>query len=848
MPRKYARGDNAVGICGRSGRKMLLRDMVFDGQFPNMRVDPEWYEPRHPQEQIVRVNDAVSLYRPSGESRQIEAPVLSLVVSNVNFELSWTEAEAADTMIDRYELWRRVGTGSFQLVSTFHVERDEFGGITSNPLSSSQLVTALDISHSFFIRAYAITGESVDSNTVNGLVSVPALTIDLPMTYDLQQTFSGLTSITTAGLAVAVPDGLVISAGRTRLSGTVTNFSNYHNNQPYSIQLGVKPSDGLHLVNGSSTLLSFFSHEQQSGGVRLEMNYGEISGISATTSMLNKRGRINYRMMGSSTSRPLARFGWRFEWRRHESPLNGQTLVYPQALKVYNGNIVYTVHANDTMTKFYEVNPATGAVLRSCTTTAYPHISGICRSQAGEYYCIDFRQSGGSRLLKFNLEQSLATGSLVVDWEATLRNQDGSMEFFTHAGTNYFCIAQFSLSNVSQLTRIWPVSVLGPSFNPIETTPTKTWTNNGRTQGLRMYGGFMYESNNAASDAANSSRFGVVNKLDIATFMTSGANGASFTTFLTDAWAAPSGYPEELDFDANGRLWIGTESNVNFNDDLDGWCSIWSCPVSELGLPQENHYTFNLSFPSPGNVTANVYINASLFETRSQTHSLPTATSSTIRVGLPNGLNVNTEDYASHFDGFVRRLHMRATQINTAIMKYVADGNTEPDALTAHTVPIVNPGGESGVTGWTNEIGGLANRSTSPSPRSGSSYFFGGPNLETLVRQRFDLLSVTGLANQTALNNAQIRGYVKIWQAAFSSTDDDVQLGVRWLDSSLTQLSFSESDRSRPAEPQQWFARHVAVNANSGSRYMDITIRMNRNAGTNNDGYVDDVTATVYRI
>lgn len=67
MPTKYARGMHAWGICGRSGKKMLLREMVFDGQYPNMRVDPAWWEPKHPQERLVAMEDPVALFRPSPE-------------------------------------------------------------------------------------------------------------------------------------------------------------------------------------------------------------------------------------------------------------------------------------------------------------------------------------------------------------------------------------------------------------------------------------------------------------------------------------------------------------------------------------------------------------------------------------------------------------------------------------------------------------------------------------------------------------------------------------------------------------------------------------------------------------
>lgn len=64
MP-KYAKGLRAVGICARSGRKMLLRDMVPDGQNPGLLVDPAWRDIKHESERPLDVSDAEALRRPA---------------------------------------------------------------------------------------------------------------------------------------------------------------------------------------------------------------------------------------------------------------------------------------------------------------------------------------------------------------------------------------------------------------------------------------------------------------------------------------------------------------------------------------------------------------------------------------------------------------------------------------------------------------------------------------------------------------------------------------------------------------------------------------------------------------
>ena len=71
----YAKGKWALGECQRSGRKMLLRNMVADGYYPNLIVDPEWYEPKHPQESLPKVRDPVSLFRPAPDQDQVGAVI-----------------------------------------------------------------------------------------------------------------------------------------------------------------------------------------------------------------------------------------------------------------------------------------------------------------------------------------------------------------------------------------------------------------------------------------------------------------------------------------------------------------------------------------------------------------------------------------------------------------------------------------------------------------------------------------------------------------------------------------------------------------------------------------------------
>lgn len=139
MAKQYATGRRAWGICGRSGRKMLLKDMVFDGRFPNMRVDPAWYEARHPQETLPRVEDPVALYRPSPEVIAAPtAPTLSGVLVANAPELSWIGADTEITEIASYDIFVSIDGAPQTHLVNLPVIKDQFDaviGITGGTIS-----------------------------------------------------------------------------------------------------------------------------------------------------------------------------------------------------------------------------------------------------------------------------------------------------------------------------------------------------------------------------------------------------------------------------------------------------------------------------------------------------------------------------------------------------------------------------------------------------------------------------------------------------------------------------------------------------------------------------------------
>jgi len=76
---RYARGDNAIAICERCSEKRLRRHLIYDGQYPDLLVCPECWDPKHPQEYLPPTFDPVTIYDPTGDPDKSAAN--SLVMS-----------------------------------------------------------------------------------------------------------------------------------------------------------------------------------------------------------------------------------------------------------------------------------------------------------------------------------------------------------------------------------------------------------------------------------------------------------------------------------------------------------------------------------------------------------------------------------------------------------------------------------------------------------------------------------------------------------------------------------------------------------------------------------------------
>jgi len=84
----HAVGRNAIGICERSGKKMLRRKMVYDGQYPDLLVAPEEWDPKHPQEYLPDVGDPVTIYDPTGDPDKVAANTLVISIPLLDWQLN----------------------------------------------------------------------------------------------------------------------------------------------------------------------------------------------------------------------------------------------------------------------------------------------------------------------------------------------------------------------------------------------------------------------------------------------------------------------------------------------------------------------------------------------------------------------------------------------------------------------------------------------------------------------------------------------------------------------------------------------------------------------------------------
>lgn len=151
-------------------------ELKQDGYFKHLIVCGDCWDGEHPQEKLLRVSDPVGLYLGTPDTiYPPTAPVMNTpVLLGDDVELSWTASLSPDSGVAGYRVMRATGpTGELTQIADLPVTRDDFGGITNEPLSytDENLTTG---AYQYVVRAYDMRSwplVSADSNSVS--VTVP---------------------------------------------------------------------------------------------------------------------------------------------------------------------------------------------------------------------------------------------------------------------------------------------------------------------------------------------------------------------------------------------------------------------------------------------------------------------------------------------------------------------------------------------------------------------------------------------------------------------------------------------------------------------------------------------------
>lgn len=165
---KYAVGNQAVGECARCGEKRLYKELIFDGYYAWMRVCPDCYEERHPQERIVSAADPVALFRPAPQLVPAPStPVLSGAILAGHPVLSWTQSIGGADFVTQYFLYRSTdGLAAVQIANP-QVVRDWDAGVLSYGSPFIDLTATAGHAYGYYVIGNAFeSGNSKQSNAV----------------------------------------------------------------------------------------------------------------------------------------------------------------------------------------------------------------------------------------------------------------------------------------------------------------------------------------------------------------------------------------------------------------------------------------------------------------------------------------------------------------------------------------------------------------------------------------------------------------------------------------------------------------------------------------------------------
>lgn len=571
----------------------------------------------------------------------------------------------------------------------------------------------------------------------------------------------------------------------------------------------------------------FLADEQCNGGPTPKESFSTIFYLGADSSGATPKCAIGLKADNGKGSRTCVvaqmngatftfnRPNWHFQSLTPQYQQSGLTWV-PNAILFDDASYLWScAHLEDTVSRVWETNPSTGALIRSFDyPSPYTHVANFARrASTGDVW---FTDSPTSMMGIVDMAASFTAGSAVIPtlMDTTSFNKIGAIDFVTIEGTEYFVAAEYATGGTPYLY-VFLASKVG-AVTLTAADRVKRWPVGTLIQGLVMKGSQCFIDSNEAG--------GIVRVYDIATMLTGLADGATPTTIWQED--APTAYPEDICLHpTTGEFWMPTEGNSTVISDR-AHLSFWSSPLN--GTCQPSSYTVNYD----GTTVTLLHNGKDYFSA-----ALTPATAGCVCIGGPPATAAGR--VSGYMYGFASDFALSDTPFTASQAVAIASGSYETRTMTAIQITLTNPGAESGTTGWTVESGTLsqiANTGSSSNlwARTGTNAFGSVSSPGVVASQR---VSLTGLG----LSNDQLDGgtfWLKPrWWSASLSVDDNRDPGgdgIRLLDDEVAQLSETYSPQfagqsSNPSAPHYpWNPRSVPIPITAGSRNADLLMKGTR--------------------
>jgi hypothetical protein len=287
----------------------------------------------------------------------------------------------------------------------------------------------------------------------------------------------------------------------------------------------------------------------------------------------------------------------------------------------------------------------------------------------------------------------------------------------------------------------------------------------------------------------------------------------------------------------------------------------WATPYNEVFGTAPGGNTVTVTNPGPQTATTGTAVSLQLTATDSAAGQTPAFTAT----GLPGGLTVSSTGLVSGTPTTAGSFTVTATATDgTGAAGSATFGWTVTGSGSGYTLPLANPDAETGACGagtgghpaqgWTATVnqpqqvcyGTPTYPTAAQGPQApavpGSAFFDGGPYASAQMTQTVDVRSQSaGIATGTLPYS------LSGWIGGYSSQGDNAGVVATFLDSSGSSLGTATLAPVTAAQRgnQTKLVRETATGTvPAGTASVRLAVSFTRQAGTDDDGYVDDLAMT----